>query len=327
MADSFNPGHSFILGFDGAEPDPDFLGLLREFTPTGIVILEHNYEKPTQLKRLISTFKSILGERAIFAVDQEPGRVQRLKEGFPESKWPLEYVEGKSTGDFADWCAETSEILSDIGINLNLAPVVDLLAQGVKFDVLNGRSFGDEFNIVNEFAGILIRTHMAAGILTCAKHFPGLGSARHDPHFKLAVSEEPYDRFENHHWRAFQDAINWGVDSVMTTHLLAKSLDEREPATYSSKVVSYLRENLGFCGPVISDDLCMKGAGESGNIGSAVLRSIQAGHNLIIISRDISIQRMAMEAVSEHFHADAGIHWLSAAHERIITDFKEKIGV
>jgi beta-N-acetylhexosaminidase len=325
MTDSIEPGHFFILGFDGPEPNRNFLDLLEEFTPSGIIFLENNYENPTQLKSLIGSFKSILGKKAFFAVDQEPGRVQRLKRGFPRSILPVEYAEGKSLDNFVEWCAETCRIMSDIGINLNFAPVVDLLQPGVKCDVLEGRSFGDDVKVVGKFSAILTEAHKNAGILTCAKHFPGLGSAGSDPHLELAVTDESYERFENYHWKPFRNAVDKGVDSVMTTHLLAKSLDEREPATYSSKVISHLREKMGFLGPVISDDLHMKGAGDTENTDSAVLRSLEAGHDLVIISRDTSIQRKAIGGVRKRLDTDDEFRRISTAHEEIIAKFKEKI--
>ena len=126
MTHSFNPGLYFILGFEGTRPDSNFIRLIGKFPPSGIIFFSSNYESPSQLKNLISELRSMIGPQTIFAVDQEPGRVQRLKAGFPLSKMPSEYIRQDSTDDFVDWCRKTAAILSDIGIDLNLAPVVDL---------------------------------------------------------------------------------------------------------------------------------------------------------------------------------------------------------
>ena len=325
MNSNLNPGNFFILGFDGIRPDDDFLRLIESHPPSGFLLMNWNYDDPAQLKSLVSYLKSIAGDDILLAVDQEPGRVQRFQNGFPESKLPSEYLRDSSIDEYEIWCGNTASILAEVGININLAPIMDLMPIDRDFPVLNGRSFGDDSAKVAEFARILIEEHKKKKILTCAKHFPGLGAARFDPHESMSISEESLRRFEEYHWHPFRSAINFGVDMVMTTHLLAPSLDGENCATYSKKIISCLRNQIGHTGPIISDDLYMKGAGEQDLLDQSSIKSIYAGHNLVIISGDTEMQLGAMKRVSSLLENDESFHRVAIENERIIEELKIKI--
>ncbi|MEE9554471.1 MAG: glycoside hydrolase family 3 N-terminal domain-containing protein [candidate division Zixibacteria bacterium] len=325
MTDLLNPGKFFILGFDGIQPDKSFLSLIESYPPAGIIFLGSNYRSPEQLKSLITRFRRIIGKDIILSVDQEPGRVQRLKDGFPESLSPREYVTAGRVDDYANWCEQTAATLSNIGINLNLAPVVDMTPFGRSSPVLSHRSFGDDVNKVIEYSEILIEAHRKYNILTCAKHFPGLGSASGDPHERLSVSDESEEKFIDYHWKPFIAAATQGVDLLMTTHLLAKALDDENPATYSSKLISMIRERIGFNGPVISDDLLMTGAGDCDNIGTGAVKALEAGHNMVIISKDVTVQRRALERVVAKYKSDENFREKIDRSEYAIKKIKEKI--
>ena len=322
MTHSVCPGVFFILGFDGLVPQDDFLTLITEYSPAGFLLLERNFKNPDQLSSLTSRLKSAAGSRCVIAVDQEPGRVQRFKAGFPESKMPAEYLEDGSTDDFRQWCAGTASLLKSVGIDMNLAPVVDMLPAGENYSVLKDRAFGDNPEVVSRFAEVLIEEHKKKSLLTCAKHFPGLGSAVNDPHLALAVSDEAIERFQDYHWRPFAEAVKHGVDWVMTTHLLAVAIDERRCATYSKKTIEYLRSVTGHSGPVISDDLLMTGARTEEDIGGAAINAVESGHSFVIISEDIALQRQAMETVSRQLNKNETLRSAAAENEKII----EKIG-
>lgn len=325
MNNNFNPGKLFIIGFNGIRLEDDFLRLIESYPPSGFLLMDRNYEDPEQLKSLVSYLKSIMGNRVLIAVDQEPGRVQRFRQGFPESKLPSEYLRNSTLDEYKVWCGSTASLLAEVGINLNLAPEIDLMPTISDLPVLIGRSFGDNSENVAMFARILIEEHKKKGILTCAKHFPGLGAAKFDPHEMMSISEEPLQRFEDYHWNPFRDAVSYGVSTVMTTHLLAPSLDNENCATYSKPVIDYLRNNIGHTGPVISDDLFMKGAGENDLLDQLSIKSIHAGHNLVIISREIDLQHKAMKGVSSLFEKDESFSRVAMENERIIEKLKSEI--
>lgn len=325
MTNSFNPGVFLILGFEGPDPDRTFLALIEKFPPAGIIFLQSNYESPAQMARLVERLAGIVGKRTLFAVDQEPGRVQRFANAFPRSLPPGRYVENDMRDEFSDWCLETAAMLSDIGINLNLAPVVDLAPFGNAPSVLRERTFGDDVDTVSAYSEILIREHKKKNVLTCAKHFPGLGSSIDDPHVRLAMSRESKEIFENHHWQPFRRAAQSGVDAVMTTHLRAPSIDAAELATFSRGMVDIIRGVIGFDGAILSDDLLMTGAAEPGGVDGAAVKALHAGHNLVIISRDVSLQRRVLERVGEVYRDDSGFREILIDSEQRIERIKTKL--
>jgi beta-N-acetylhexosaminidase len=325
MTDNINPGLFTILGFEGKSPDREFLNLIEKYPPAGFLILEKNYESPEQLTSLIFDLKKTAGAGALIAVDQEPGRVQRFKRGFPISKKPTYYIEGNLVEEYRLWCFETSSRLAKAGINLNLAPVLDVASDSGINPVLTDRIFGGDPDTAALYARVLIEEHKKNGILTCGKHFPGLGSARFDPHDKLSLSDEPLERFTDCYWIPFVRAVESGVDMIMTTHLRAESLDPDDAATYSSKLIEYLRTGINFTGPVISDDLIMGGAGDIDSIGESAIKAIESEHNLIIISRGVELQTEVLDSIKNRYAQDRLFAKIAHQNEKIIRRIQNKI--
>jgi beta-N-acetylhexosaminidase len=314
---SFNSGQFLIFGFRGLELDSEFEKLIWEFPPAGYLLLGDNYRDKAQLKSLVARLREISGARTLILVDQEPGRVQRFKDGFPLSKKPDYYLK-HPVSEFRAWCFETAATLSEIGINVNLLPVLDLWLFEKEYPVLSGRSFGPDPEKVAEFGSVAIEEFRKAGVFTCGKHFPGLGAAQGDPHDFLAHSDEKLEQFLDYHWRPFKSAVRDNVDFMMTTHLLCPALDPGESATFSSNVISHLRHTVGHKGLVISDDLYMGGAREGHSMGEACLRAIMAGHHLLIISRDTPLQRESAEYLKKRFEDDHSFGKIAAVNERAI---------
>jgi len=325
MTGKFNPGLFTILGFKGTAPDSEFRSLVEKYPPAGFLLLGENYQSPDQLASLTSRLREMAGDRILIAVDQEPGRVSRFKSGFPISHDPSNYVENGLENEFRRWCAETASLLAETGVNLNLAPVLDLAAFSNPNPVLKDRVFGDDAETVTAYADILIEEHKKRGILTCGKHFPGLGSSGSDPHVKLSVSDIPFEQYENQHWIPFRYAVSCNVDLIMTTHLLAVSVDPVNAATYSSRTIELLRKRTGYQGPVISDDLAMGGAGgQQGNVECAT-NSIRAGHNLVIISRDTAFQTGVLDSIKNCYAQDGLFSKIIDQNEKIIRKLQDNI--
>jgi len=325
MTGKFNPGLFTILGFKGTAPDSEFRSLVEKYPPAGFLLLGENYQSPGQLASLTSRLREMAGDRILIAVDQEPGRVSRFQSGFPISHNPSYYIENGLEAEFRLWCAETASLLAESGVNLNLAPVLDLAAFTNPNPVLKDRVFGDDPDTVAAYAGILIEEHKKRGILICGKHFPGLGSSAADPHVMLSFSVIPLERYENQHWKPFRYAVSRNVDLIMTTHLLAASIDPVDAATYSSRTIEVLRKRIGYQGPVISDDLAMVGAGEQqGNVERAT-DSIRAGHNLVIISRDTAFQTGVLDSIKNCYARDNLFGKIADQNEKIIRKLQDKI--
>jgi len=318
----FNPARFLMLGFDGQEPTDQFLKLIDDNPPAGFLFLGHNYHDPEQLRSLVAGLKSACRDKTVFAVDQEPGRVQRLKGTFPISRKPSYYLKQGSLTEFRTWCDATADMMAMAGLNMNLAPVVDLFSNASENSALRDRTFGDNPERVSEFAEVLIEEFRSRGIATCAKHFPGLGCGAGDPHEMLTRSDETLEGFLDYHWRPFRSVVKAGVDCIMTTHILAPAIDRENCATYSRNAIGHLRNTLGHRGPIISDDLCMSGAETGDPIGQAAEKALYAGHNLLIISRTIELQIQAIDSMRRRYDVDPAFMRLASENEIVVDAFR-----
>lgn len=249
-----------------------------------------NIQSPDQVKALAASLQRRARAPLWIAIDQEGGRVNRLKAqyGFPES---ISHEELGAINDpkvtFAH-AEKTARTLAGLGINLNLAPVVDLDATPDN-PIIKGkkRSFSADPEIVARHALEFCRAHRQHGILTCAKHFPGHGSARGDTHLGLVDVTE--------HWTEkelipFQRLIESGeCDMIMTAHVFNARLDSERPATLSRAVVQgILRQRLGFQGVVLSDDMEMKAIASHYGLEQAVQYGIEAGLDMLCFGNNMN---------------------------------------
>ena len=266
------PHRSVVLGYDGIEPRQELIDSLIAAKPFGIIFFTRNIESPQTLKSRIASFRAI-DSGLEFLIDQEGGEKCRIQSSPYCPPCPLE-MRDWSVQDVRDVFAASAEALAELGLTINLAPVADI-GTG---DYIRRRTFGAEPQAVAEKVAAAIDGIMAGGLKPCAKHFPGLGCAGEiDPHISLPSTDISRDEFAEIHWLPFKAAIAADCPYIMTTHILAKSLDAHNPATYSSATLSFLR-NLGFGGKILSDDLAeMKGAG---NIPprERILSTLEAGH-------------------------------------------------
>jgi beta-N-acetylhexosaminidase len=309
------PTEFLILGFKGLSPEPEFLKFVEENPPAGFLLMADNYRDERQLGNLIGALKFVSGDDILIMVDQEPGRVQRFKDGFPISRKPRHYLKHGNLDEYRSWCAGTAQKMAELGINTNLAPLVDLWSIDKEYPVLDDRTFGGEPEKVIEFAQILVEEFKKHHIHTCAKHFPGLGAAKGDPHEVLSTSDESLERFLDYHWRPFRAMTKSDIDMIMTTHLFCPALDPNNCATYSANVISHLRNTVGHKGLIISDDLYMAGAQVGKTPEGAALGAACAGHNLLIVSRDLAFQGRAALALKKSFEEDEAFGKICAENE------------
>jgi beta-N-acetylhexosaminidase len=237
-----------------------------------------NIESPAQVRALIDAFQAATAIPLLVSVDQEGGRVNRLKPayGFPPSLSHAELGQGdpEATGVAA---GRTARTLAELGFNLNLAPVVDLDATPDNPIIRGkGRSFHADPEVVTWHAARFVEAHRAQGVLSCLKHFPGHGSARGDTHLGLVDVTRSWSRAE---LVPFRRLIEAGLcDLVMSAHVFNAALDPDRPATLSPKVITgLLREELRFDGVVTSDDMEMKAISSHYGLETAVPEALLAG--------------------------------------------------
>jgi beta-N-acetylhexosaminidase len=248
------------VGFQGAVFGEELKFLIREFHIGGIVLFRRNIEGPEQLGTLLREVQELareyLGRPLWVSIDQEGGPVQRLVPPFTRLPSARELAH-QGAGAVMDWAATAARELREVGVQVNLAPVLDVMPEG-KPTFMEERSLGADPELVADLGRVWIEALQHNGVSATAKHYPGLGSAELDPHHFAPVIRWNSDTTMWRDIMPFRQAINAGVHCIMTSHALYPDLDPEWPATLSPNVNrSLLREKLGFEGVLLSDDMDM----------------------------------------------------------------------
>jgi len=299
-------GQLLMVGFRGATaPECDLI--VRDIRAHGIggVILfdvdmtttidsgkpgRRNIESPAQVKALLAHLQAQSALPLLTAIDQEGGRVNRLKPiyGFPPSISHEELGRLDQLAETYRQAEATARTLASVGLNLNLAPVVDLDAHPDNPIIKGkGRSFSADPEAVARHAAEFIRAHQAHRVLACAKHFPGHGSATGDTHLGLVDVTATWHERE---LIPFQRLIAAGLgDVIMSAHVFNAKLDPDHPATLSRGVITgLLREKLGFQGLIVSDDMEMKAISSHYGLENSLPAAVAAGVDVLCLGNNLS---------------------------------------
>lgn len=292
----------FLIGsMPGRSIPVELRSLAREFDLGGVILFSRNIEAPEQVAELAAESER-LGRvaPAWVSVDQEGGRVARLKEPF--TKWPPMATLGRAGQDgerLAEQCARAlaAEMLA-VGITLDYAPVLDIHTNP-KNPVIGDRAFAETADAVARLGRVMVRTLQSAGLAACGKHFPGHGDTSTDSHLELPLVEHEPDRLRAIEFAPFRAAIAEQVAFIMTAHVLVPSIDETRPATLSPKIVqALLRDQLGYEGVILSDDLEMKAVSAKYDVPDAAVEAIVAGCDAVLVcSGDVELQGRTLEAL------------------------------
>lgn len=271
---------AFICSCSGLELTPDELAFLRDSDPWGFILFKRNIDSPEQVHALTEHVRSVLGRDAPVLVDQEGGRVQRL--GPPN--WPR-YPAGRRFGEiYADdplaglaAARLAARLIADdlhrLGITVDCLPLADVPQPG-SHDVIGDRAYALGPEPVSLLARAIMMGLMDGGVLPVVKHVPGHGRAHADSHLSLPVVDTPRKdlaRIDFVPFAALADA-----PMAMTAHVVYSSLDPDAPATLSATVIkSVIRDDIGFAGLLMSDDLSMNAL--AGSLGERAKGAIEAG--------------------------------------------------
>lgn len=292
-------GQLVIAGFDGDQIPVELRAVAREFGLGGVILFARNIVEPEQVAELCHDAARLTAEMpAWVSVDQEGGRVARLKAPFTE--WPPMATLGRS-GDtrLAERFARALALeLRAVGITLDYAPVLDVHTNP-KNPVIGDRAIADKASEVATLGSAIVRTLQSEGVAACGKHFPGHGDTNADSHLELPLVEHPPERLREVEFVPFRAAIAAGVATIMTAHVFVPSLDDKRPATLSRRIVTgLLREELQFNGVILSDDLEMKALANDYSVPDAAVRAIDAGcDGVLICSGDMQVTAAALEAI------------------------------
>ncbi len=293
----------FMLGFDGKRMEEGLKDLLEELRPGGIIIFSRNVDTKEQLRKLISEANELslelTGTPLLVSIDQEGGLVARVRKDFAvfpgnmalgaTSSIELAYSTGRAIGEQLRW----------LGVNINLAPVVDIILDKTNPSI-GVRSFGDDPALVSKMGRAMIAGLRESGVMAVAKHFPGIGAASIDPHIDLPVLDISLDVMWNREFAPFVEAIKEGVDAIMPSHVVVPEIDPEMPATLSKKIIEgTLRYELGFRGAILSDDLLMGAVSKRYSLAETCLLTLKAGEDMALICRDFEEQMNAIDFVIE----------------------------
>jgi len=292
-------GQLLIGSLPGKTVTPEMRSLAREFSLGGIIFFARNIEAPEQVAELSHDVQGLATSLPLWvSVDQEGGRVARLKAPF--TVWPPMATLGRS-GDEAlarRFAKALATELRAVGITLDYAPVLDIHTNP-KNPIIGDRALAEDADSVARLGAAIIQTLQSNGVAACGKHFPGHGDTSVDSHLELPLIEHPPDRIRRVELVPFREAVKAGVAFIMTAHVLVPSLDEEKPATLSRRIVQgMLRDELGYPGVILSDDLEMKAIAKTYAVPDAAVQAIAAGcDGLLICAGDVDVQAATLEAL------------------------------
>jgi len=292
-------GQLLIAGFNGQQIPAELRSLAREFSLGGVIFFARNVADPEQVAELAFDASRLVPELPVWvSVDQEGGRVARLKAPFTE--WPPMATLGRS-GDVRlaiRFARALAEELKAVGVTLDYTPVLDILTNP-KNPVIGDRALGEKAEDVARLGSAIITTLQGEGLAACGKHFPGHGDTSTDSHFELPLVEHPPDRLRRVEFVPFRAAIAAGVATMMTAHVFVPALDEKRPASLSKRIVGdLLRDELSYEGVILSDDLEMKAIANEYAVPAAAVLALEAGcDGVLICSGDHDTQAAAIEAL------------------------------
>ena len=260
----------------------------------GVLLFSRNYENPAQLKALTESIQELNRENPfLIAVDQEGGRVARFRSSFVQFPPMGHLAQVHPPETFFSVGEIMAKELLAAGINLNFAPVCDIVTNEHN-EVIGDRAFGNNKKVVSECSVNIIKGFQSQGLLCCAKHFPGHGNTKEDSHHQLPFVKRSLEELENSEFIPFTQAIKANVPFIMTAHLLVKALDPSLPASLSPKTYGLLRKELSFRGLVITDDMQMGGVTSGFSLEDASCKALDAGADIIEYRDDSHAQRAFM---------------------------------
>jgi beta-N-acetylhexosaminidase len=294
-------GQLLLVGVPGLELDPESARLFRKVQPGGYILFGRNIRSAPQLRQLIDDLRDLSQTEPIITIDQEGGRVSRLKLVGHEPPNAQQLRIKADPALIREHGRLTGELLRLFGFNLDLCPVLDISFDDEADNSLRGRCYGTSVEEVIAFAGAFNESLLETGILSCGKHFPGYAAATLDPHHELPCidrSRVELDRTELAIFREFAHRVS----SMMVCHAWYPAFDPaKTPASLSRSIVTdLLVSEFGFDGLIMTDDLDMGAIENESGFGATIERAMLAGNDLAMICHRVQLiveARSALEKV------------------------------
>ena len=274
-----------VFGFQGLSLTAEERAFFADSRPAGIILFKRNIDTPDQVKALVADIRETIDfDHLMIFIDQEGGRVARLK----PPHWPA-YPPAARFADIADTAQELRELvrlsarlmahdLHELGINVDCAPVLDVPQAG-SHDIIGDRAYGRDRETVAILGRAVCEGLLAGGVLPVIKHIPGHGRALADSHLELPMVSAPYEDIDQVDFYPFR--VNSDMPIAMTAHVTYEALDAKHCATQSKKVLKLLRDEIGFSGLILCDDLGMNAL--KGTLSERAEASFEAGCDLVML--------------------------------------------
>lgn len=291
-------GQRLMVGFEGTGLNEDLKDLINRLKVGGIILFAGNLKSPDQIKELcrsIQDYAKICQQPPLFiAVDQEGGQVARLQE-------PFTIFPGnphmKTEADAIHFAEITAAELNQVGINMNMAPVMDVSPEG-SGSIMAERTFGDNPAWVSRLGVKVIEHLQLNNIMAVAKHFPGIGRTTLDSHRDMPVLHDDLSTMEDFDLIPFEAGIQNRVSGVMLSHIFYTKLDPQWPASLSPQIANnLLRNQMGFDGLVLTDDLDMGAISKHYDINTAIHQILAADIDLTLICHKGPTIEIAFEKI------------------------------
>jgi beta-N-acetylhexosaminidase len=294
-------GQLFMVGFEGTEVTPALVDWMRRFAWGGVILFGRNVVSTAQLAALTQGLREVAQGDAVgpllIAVDQEGGRVARLPSPF--TAFPSAATVGHTGADVIAFevGAAIGMELAAVGINMDMAPVLDVLVNPAN-TVIGDRAFGDDPTLVARLGKGFIGGLHATGVLAVGKHFPGHGATLLDSHLALPVADRTAVQLEACELVPFREAVQADIEAIMTAHVVYPAWDPDRPATLSPTILrGILREDMAFQGVIVSDDLGMTGVAAVLPWQEIPVQALRAGVDLLLICHHQARQEHAYHRV------------------------------
>jgi beta-N-acetylhexosaminidase len=323
MPSSLPLGQLLLMGVPGLELTPETASRLKKLQPGGFILFGRNIQTPQQLRKLIDDLRDLSDIEPFITIDQEGGRVSRLRL-IGEEPPNAQSLRDKGDPSLIKRHGKlTGQVLRQFGFNLDLCPVLDISYDDAADNSLKGRTYGKNPQQVIDNAGIFNRAMRAEGILSCGKHFPGYGPAECDPHEFLPVITKSREEMEKSELLPYS-ALLPELDSVMTCHSNYTAYDPdrgRWPASLSHNIVTkLLRHQYAFDGLAMTDDLDMGAILNEVTFEQAIQEAVRAGNDLVMICHRVEMVELArqhLEGVEEPILHDALVR-IDKAKKRLV---------
>lgn len=317
-------GQRFAVGFTGTRVDDRLRHLVQTYKVGNVILFKANLESAEQATALCVEIQSLVrdatGEDAFITIDQEGGVVTRLPHDMVNVPGAMALA---ATGDPA--CARKAAVitaaeLARVGINFDLAPVLDINANAQN-PAIGVRSYGDTPDTVLRYALEAMRGYGEGGVLCAGKHFPGHGDTHLDSHLSLPSVDKPREALERVGLRPFREAVRAGIPAIMTTHILFPALEKAPlPATMSRTILTdILRGEMGFEGLILSDGMEMGAVREHFGTPRGCVLALGAGVDIVFVCHDADLMAESLRAVeAAYLDGTLSMHELDASVARIL---------